>query len=145
MSKKNGIKLCNYDETFERATEFFENSKFEISDLEKFLFLIERKIEKDEEFKPRKFDVLNSIITSMTFLLAIIVFLFGKDNLNTISNLGFVMGLVLFIYSIIFFSSKANEHFEEVKMKSNLNIKKKYLIIKTSLNNEIKIRLEPKN
>lgn len=141
MSQDKKKEKYNYDESFEKYSKFFQNPKYAIYDLEKFLFLIDIKIEQNEAFKPKIFEPSETALNyTMVFIIAAILALFFKFE-------GFLVITVmaLFTYIILFFVLNNLETKSNNQIAEYLNVKKKYLLIKKCIENEIARRKENNN
>ena len=71
MSQDKNNEVYNYDKIFQKYSKIFRNPKFEVYDLEKFIFLIEIKVVHSEELKPKIFDPLETVLNIvMVFIIA---------------------------------------------------------------------------
>jgi hypothetical protein len=65
MSQDKNNEVYNYDKIFQKYSKIFRNPKYEVYDLEKFIFLIEIKVVHSEELKPKIFDPLETIMYTL--------------------------------------------------------------------------------
>jgi hypothetical protein len=138
-----------YDRIFEKFSVFFKDEKYSIFYLKKIIFLIERKIDKDNEYKPQISEFFNSAMTiSACFLtfMGIYASLLPEKLLifKTFPNLDpavtkYVIVCISLGLAFIFFFNKTDVLSNQLssRKKRVLLRKKKYLLILNCLYDEI--------
>ncbi|MDK2937730.1 MAG: hypothetical protein PWP62_2738 [Eubacteriaceae bacterium] len=137
MSQDKKKIIHNYDENFEKYSNFFQNPKYAIYDLEKLIFLIDIKIEEIEAFKPIIFNLSK---TGLNFTMVFIITAILTQFFNLVITV-----MALFTYIILFFVLNNLETKSNNQITEYLNVKKKYLLIKKCIENEIARRKENNN
>ena len=133
MSQDKNNEVYNYDKIFQKYSTIFRNPKYEVYDLEKFIFLIEIKVVHSEELKPKIFDPLETVLN------IVMVFIIASTVLLLCSQDAFfcVLVLAVFTYIALFFMVNILRTKSINQMTEYSNTKKKYLIIKKCIENEI--------
>lgn len=140
MAQDKSSEAYNYDRIIKKYSEFFRNPKYKIYDLEKFIFLIEMKVELNKELKPKIFNPLETVLdVVMIFIIAATVLvLLSQDALLSIIVLAVFTYISLF-FMVYILKAKTVNQVTEYK-----TTKKKYLSIKKCIENEIVRRKELK-
>lgn len=129
MSKDKNNEVCNYDKVFQKYSKFFRNPKYEVYDLEKFIFLIEIKVAHYEAIKPKMFDPLKTIWNVV--VLYIVLLLCNPKGFSFVFLGAPILYIVLFF--MVYFLRTASIN----RMTKYSKTKKKYLLIKKCIENEI--------
>ncbi|WP_148603705.1 hypothetical protein [Acetobacterium tundrae] len=141
-----------YDRIFEKFSVFFKDEKYNIFHLKKIIFLIERKIDKDNEYKPQISEFLNNsrtMIACFLTIMGIFVSLYPEKLLKfkTFPNLDpavtkYVTVCISLGLAFLFFLKEIDGLLEQLSLrkKSVLLWKKKYLLILNCLFDEISRR-----
>ena len=126
MSQDKNNEVFNYDKIFQKYSKLFRNSKYEVYDLEKFIFLIEIKVAHSEGLKPKIFDPLETVLyIVMVFIIASTVLLLCSQD-----ALFCVLVMAVFTYIASFFMVNILRTKSINQMTEYSKAKKKYLIIK---------------
>lgn len=129
MSKDKNNEVFNYDKVFQKYSKFFINPKYEVYDLEKFIFLIEIKVAHYESIKPKIFDPLKTVWNVV--VLYIVLLLCNPKGFS------FVFLGASLLYIVLFFMVHFLRTASINRMTKYSKTKKKYLLIKNCIENEI--------
>ncbi|AFA50048.1 hypothetical protein [Acetobacterium woodii] len=136
MVREKNSEAYDYDRIIQKYSKFFRNSKYKVYDLEKIIFLIEMKIEFHNELKPKIVNPLEIVLKGvMTFIIAATFMI----------SLGGLLGvglLAAFMYIGIYFMTYRLKVQTIDQVTEYKNTKKKYLIIRKCIENEIERRKE---
>ncbi len=136
MARGKNSEAYDYDRIIQKYSKFFRNPKYKVYDLEKIIFLIEMKIEFHNELKPKIVNPLEIVLKGvMTFIIAATFMI----------SLGGLLGvglLAAFMYIGIYFMTYRLKVQTVDQVTEYKNTKKKYMIIRKCIENEIESRKE---